>query len=138
VSSMTTILVGTDTSARAERAVEEAARLASAADAELLILYVRPVGDAREVVDPRKPADPERYLDRLRHRFRGVRTRTRTADGDPAEGIVRVAADEHADVIVVGNRGLQDRRRGFLQSVPARVANRAPCSVYIVDTRAAA
>ena len=39
---MTTILVGTDTTAAADLAVEDAARLARARGAELLVLYVRP------------------------------------------------------------------------------------------------
>jgi nucleotide-binding universal stress UspA family protein len=135
---MTRILVGTDTSTRAERAVEEAARMARAEGAELVLLYVRPSLDAREAIDAEKAPDPATYLERIRGRYRDVSMRVRTEEGDAAEGILRVAADEHADMIVVGNRGLQDRRRGFLRSVPARVANRAPCSVYIVDTRAAA
>jgi nucleotide-binding universal stress UspA family protein len=134
---MRRILVGTDTSARAERAVDEAARLARSDGAELVVLYVRPAIDAREVFDPQKPADPGRYLAGLRNRFPG--TRIRSEDGDAAEQIVEVARQEGADLIVVGNRGLDEhRQRRFLSSVPARVANRAPCSVYIVDTRDAA
>ena len=38
---MTTILVGTDTSAAADLAVEDAARLARDRDADLVLLYVR-------------------------------------------------------------------------------------------------
>ena len=38
---MTTILVGTDTSASADLAVDDAAELARARGAELLVLYVR-------------------------------------------------------------------------------------------------
>jgi nucleotide-binding universal stress UspA family protein len=134
---VTKILVGTDTSARAERAVEEAARLARAEDAELIVLYVKLPVDAREVFDPQKPTDPGRYLAGLRNRFLG--TRIRREEGDAAEQIVEVARQEGADLIVVGNRGLDERRQHrSLRSVPARVAHRAPCSVYIVDTRPAA
>jgi nucleotide-binding universal stress UspA family protein len=137
VSSVTKILVGTDTSARAERAVEEAARLARAEDAELIVLYVKLPVDAREVFDPQKPADPGRYLAGLRNRFPG--TRIRREEGDAAEQIVEVARQEGADLIVVGNRGLDERRQHrSLRSVPARVAYQALCSVYIVDTRPAA
>ena len=38
-----------------------------------------------------------------------------------------------ADLIVVGNRGMQGGRR-FLGSVPNTVSHHAPCSVLIVDT----
>jgi nucleotide-binding universal stress UspA family protein len=135
---MRKIVVGTDTSARAERAVEEAARLARAEGAELVVLYVRPSQAAREAIDGDKAPDPASYLDRIRGRLGDMRARIRTEDGDAADGIVRAAVDEHADLIVVGNRGIDGPRRSFLRSVPARVVNRAPCSVFIVDTRAAA
>ena len=132
---MEKILVGTDTSARAERAVEAAAGLAATHDAEVIALYVRPPLDAREVFDPEKMPDPETYLARLRERFPDVKLRTRSEAGDPAETIVEVAEEEGADVIVVGNRGVHGRSRWFLGSVPLAVATHAPTSVWIVDTR---
>jgi nucleotide-binding universal stress UspA family protein len=135
---MTTILAGTDTSGRADLAVEEAARLARLQDAELTVVYVRPPIESREVFDPDKAPDPEAYLRRLRARFADVSVRTRVERGDPAEGICRVAREEGAELIVVGNRGIDGHGRWFTRSVPARVANRAPCSVYVVDTRRAA
>jgi nucleotide-binding universal stress UspA family protein len=134
---MRRILVGTDTSARAERAVEEAVRLARAEDAELVVLYVRRTGHARDVVDPGKPADPQAYLARLARRFDGVRVRARIEQGDPAARIVEVAAEEGARVVVLGNRGVHGRR-WLPGSIPLVVATRSPCSVYIVDTRPAA
>ncbi|HXF72792.1 MAG TPA: universal stress protein, partial [Actinomycetota bacterium] len=78
------LLVGTDTSAAADLAVEAAAELARAGDAELLVLYVRPPLDAREVFDPGKLPDPEAYLERMPSRFPGVKVRTRVEAGDPA------------------------------------------------------
>lgn len=131
------VLVGTDTSASADLAVQAAADLARAHDAELVVLYVRPPLDAREVFDPRRMPDPQRYLDRVPERFPDVKVRARAEAGDPAETIVDVAQDEAADVIVVGNRGVQGRKRWFLGSVPNDVLQHAPSSVYVVDTRAA-
>ena len=55
---MKKILVGTDTSASADLAVREAARLAATDDAELLVLHVRSDASARDAVDPKKSADP--------------------------------------------------------------------------------
>jgi nucleotide-binding universal stress UspA family protein len=54
-------------------------------------------------------------------------------DQDPAEGIVRIAAERAVDLVVVGNRGLTGPRR-FLSSVPSKVARRAPCHVLLVKT----
>ena len=107
---MTTILVGTDTSAAADLAVEDAARMARERGAELLVLYVRPNGSDRTVVDPDRAADPGAHLRRLAARFPGVATTTRIEGGDAAERIVDVAEEVRADTIVLGNRGVHGSR----------------------------
>ena len=56
---MKKILVGTDTSASADLAVGEAARLAGLNGAELLVLHVRPDTAVRDAVDPRKSGGSE-------------------------------------------------------------------------------
>src|SRR4051794_38612721 len=56
---MTTILVGTDTTAAADLAVEDAARMARERDADLVVLYVRSGKDLHSVVDPSRAADPD-------------------------------------------------------------------------------
>ena len=134
---MSTILVGTDTSAAADLAVEGAARLARDRGAELLVLYVRPDSDLRAVVDPDRAADPSAYLARIPTRFPDVATRTRMERGEPAGRICDVAAEELADTIVLGNRGTQGTRWHVRDSVPNIVLRHAPCSVFIVDTRRA-
>jgi nucleotide-binding universal stress UspA family protein len=119
---MSTIVVGTDTSAAAELAVEDAARIARDRGAELVVLYVRPEGDLKRVVDPALAADPGAYLARIPGRFPGVSMRTRMEDGE---------------AIVIGNRGVQGSWWRVRDSVPNLVLRHAPCSVYIVDTRRA-
>jgi nucleotide-binding universal stress UspA family protein len=134
---MTTILVGTDTSAAADLAVEDAAQLARARGAELLLLYVKSEGTDRAVVDPDRAADPVGHLRRLAARFPGVPTTTRIEDGDAASRICDVAEEIRADTIVLGNRGTHGSRWRVRESVPNLVLRHAPCSVYIVDTRRA-
>jgi nucleotide-binding universal stress UspA family protein len=134
---MKKILVGTDTSASADMAVEAAAELARANDAELLVIHVRGPSHALGVADPRKSADPERYLSAMTARFPGLRVRSRSEPGDAAERIVEVAAEERVDTIVVGNKGVHGPRWRVRVSVPNLVLRHAPCSVLIVDTRAA-
>jgi nucleotide-binding universal stress UspA family protein len=129
------LLAATDTSAAATLAVEEAAAIARAQDAELVVLYVEPPLDARQVFDPSGLPDPDAYLADLERRLGPVVVRTRRASGDPAETICDVAAEEGAQVIIVGNRGTRGRRRWFLGSVPNAIVQHAPCSVLIVDTR---
>jgi nucleotide-binding universal stress UspA family protein len=62
----------------------------------------------------------------------GVTAVTRASQGDPADAILDVAEEQHADLIVVGNRGLAGAKRFLLGSVPNRVSHHAPCSVLIV------
>ena len=131
------VLVGTDTSASADLAVAAAAELARAHDAELMILYVKPPLDAREVFDPKRLPDPDAYLEQTTQRFPDTKVRSRVVAGDPAEAICDVAEEDGTDVIVVGNRGTHGKKRWFLGSVPNAVVQHSPCSVYVVDTRAA-
>jgi nucleotide-binding universal stress UspA family protein len=134
---MTTIVVGTDTSAAADLAVEDAARLARERGAELLVLYVRPDGVDRTVVDPGRAADPSAHIRKLATRFPGVATTTRIEGGDAASRIVDVAEEVRAEAIVLGNRGTHGSWWRVRDSVPNLVLRHAPCSVYIVDTRRA-
>ena len=134
---MKKFLVGTDTSASADMAVRSAAELAASNDAELLVLYVRPADSVPEAVDPRKSPDAERYLAQVAGRFPGVRVRSWSEDGDPAERLVDVAERERVETIVVGNKGANGSRWRVRESVPTMVVRHSPCSVFIVDTRAA-
>ena len=134
---MKKILVGTDTSASADLAVEEAARLAGASDAELLVLQVRSTAAARDAVDPKKSADPNRYLAKMSERFPRLKIRSWSEAGEPAERIVEVAESERVETIVLGNRGVHGSWWRVRDSVPNLVLRHAPCSVMIVDTRAA-
>jgi|HubBroStandDraft_4_1064222.scaffolds.fasta_scaffold438970_1 nucleotide-binding universal stress UspA family protein len=74
-------------------------------------------------------------LDDLASRARavGIQVVTHALKEDPGEGIVTVAEQEKADLIVVGNKGMKGVRR-VLGSVPNDVAHKAPCSVLIVRT----
>lgn len=134
---MKRILVGTDTSASADMAVREAARLASVDDAELLVLHVRSDASARDPVDPKKSADPNGYLGEMARRFPALRVRSWAETGDPAEHLVAVAEAERVDAIVLGNRGTHGSWWRVRDSLPNNVLRHAPCSVMIVDTRAA-
>ena len=134
---MKKILVGTDTSASADLAVEEAARLAGASEAELLVLQVRSDAAARDAVDPKKSADPDRYLAKMSERFPRLKIRSWSEAGEPADRIVEVAESERVETIVLGNRGVHGSWWRVRDSVPNLVLRHAPCSVMIVDTRAA-
>ena len=134
---MKKILVGTDTSAAADLAVQSAAELARTNDAELLVLHVRPDSAARDAVDPKKAADQSAYLAEMERRFPSITVRSLSESGDPAERLVAIAEQERVETIVIGNRGTHGSWWRVRDSVPNLVLRHAPCSVMIVDTRAA-
>jgi ubiquinone biosynthesis protein len=119
------VLVATDRSETAHRAVQWAAEMAERYQAELLVLRVTMDGDADEL--ERDLAD---YVESLGER---VRPLVRRGD-DPARAIVDAARDELADVLVVGSVGMQGRKEFLLGNVPNRVSHNAPCTVVIVNT----
>ena len=59
-----------------------------------------------------------------------VRVQTHPARSDPAEAITRVAAEENADLIVVGSKVSNGTRQ--LAHVPRAVMDRAACPVLVV------
>lgn len=61
----------------------------------------------------------------------GLNTTVVVRCGDPADGIVRVARECDADLVVVGALGQSAIRDRLLGSVAGRVASAAPCSVLV-------
>ncbi|XP_073018640.1 uncharacterized protein [Primulina eburnea] len=57
---------------------------------------------------------------------------TSILEGDPKEMICEAAEEMHADLIVVGSRGLGKIKRAFLGSVSDYVIHHAKCPVLIV------
>ena len=122
------VMVATDRSETAERAVRFAAEMAARYGAELLVLRVLVGGN---VTRADAVPDLEEYVTGLD----GERKRASVVSGeDPAEAIVDAARRENADVIVVGSVGMSGRREFLLRNVPNRVSHNAPCTVVIVQT----
>jgi nucleotide-binding universal stress UspA family protein len=143
------IVVGTDGSDTAKEAVRQAAELAKAVGASVLLVSAyEPVPESRlsqertEVptdvswmVNPRE--DVQAVLDEEAERIKsgGVsEVETYAREGDPADAILDVAEERQADLIVVGNKGMTGARRFLLGSVPNKVSHHAPCNVMIVRT----
>lgn len=125
------ILVATEGS-EVTRTVEWAAEMAERYAAELLVLeVVAPEHLAGGASDG--AAEPQ-WLEELAQRLAGPRGRARLVyDSDPSEAIVRVAEEERADIVVVGNISMSDRTEFLLASVPNRVSHNARCTVVIVN-----
>ena len=142
------IVVGTDGSDTAKKAVDEAIDLAKAVGAALCVVSAyEPVSKARLRDEARQtPADlqwmvnPREEVDETLSeaaelvRAAGVEVETFAREGSPADAILDVAEERDADLIVVGNKGMTGARRFLLGSVPNKVSHHAPCPVLIIRT----
>jgi nucleotide-binding universal stress UspA family protein len=129
------ILVATDRSETASRAVAWAADMAKRYEAELLVLQVivpsAEPGAQESVQVSYATRDLELYAEELA----GPRGRARVVvDEDPSAAIVEAAEEENADVVVVGNAGMSGRKEFLLGNVPNRVSHNARCTVVIVNS----
>jgi nucleotide-binding universal stress UspA family protein len=136
---MNTVVIGYDESESAKRALARAADIAEALKLRIVVTSVAPVliSTSRSAgpIDSTDP--PELHRQELQHaqaylQSRGLQAELRPALGDPADTIVEVANDEHADLIVVGTREPNILERLLGQSVSQSVAAHAHTDVLIV------
>jgi nucleotide-binding universal stress UspA family protein len=136
---MKTIVVGYDETEPSKRALDRAAELAQAFGAKLIVTSVAPVlvsaGRGMGPIDPVDP--PSEHLAELEHARarladKGVDAELVPAVGDPADTIVELADERHADMIVVGTREPNVLERLLGQSVSQSVSRQAHCDVLIV------
>jgi nucleotide-binding universal stress UspA family protein len=141
-----TVVVGTDGSDSSLRAVERAGTIAAESDARLIIAtaYLPQREDPREVdllkdegylVCGNAPVYAILRVARDRAKAVGAKdTDERAIIGAPVEALVELAEDVDADLLVVGNVGLNTLADRVLGSVPTAVSRRANTDVLIVYT----
>jgi nucleotide-binding universal stress UspA family protein len=140
------IVVGTDGSVTAHRAVRQAAELARLGSARVHIVcgyrlpadmaVIGPMGMALGVGSEEEVrSEVELMLGTLGAEIAatGVAVALHAIPGRGADAILDVAERQHADLIVLGNRGVQGARP-FLGSVPFNVLQHARCAVIVFDT----
>lgn len=141
------IVVGTDGSPTAERAVLQASTMAAAEGARVVIVtaYV-PTGtspadaagvpdDIRFVLSDRVQAEELAERGRQIAKEAGVgKVVVQAISGDPASVLLEAAKDFDADLIVVGSKGLTSHAHFILGSVASSVAHHAPCDVLVAHT----
>jgi nucleotide-binding universal stress UspA family protein len=139
------ILCPTDFSEPAFTALKRAEEMARHFEAELSVVHVVP-----ELPVPHQFPDPEADFkfdlplfeqelavkaeqmlkDLVSHHK--VRTRTVVATGDAAREILRLAHQEHADLIVIASHGLAGWQRLVSGSVAEKVVRQATCPVLTI------
>ena len=141
------IVVGTDGSGRASAAVDEALSLAKAYGSTVHAVTTVDHRVAAGFADSRAAQfdvnDQTVKLDAIRTKVTAEAERAGVpmefhspGSHDPADGILEVATNVGADLVVVGNRGMSGVKRFVLGSVPNKISHHCPCSVLIVNTEA--
>ncbi len=158
------ILVGTDGSPTAMRAVDMAAELAKCLAARLSIVCVYEPPTEQELqqlrADPNDPVaqwniggdvrgipeefkwkiagatEAEDVLDRaVEHATKvGVDAEVEAIRGNPAEELIAYAQRGNFDLIAVGSVGMSGAKRFMLGNVPHRISHHAPTDVLILRT----
>ena len=119
------ILVGTDGSSTAAKAVDRAVDVARVAGASLTIFSAARADKGERVVSD----------EAARHADAGVAIDTKVVDGEPVSSLIDAARDGGYDLLVMGNRGMTGVARFLrLGSVPNKVSHHLPCSLLIVKT----
>jgi nucleotide-binding universal stress UspA family protein len=144
------IIVAVDGSKAADHAVTAGCELASRCNAQVTLMHVRGRYHQRSVSpDLRAYAESEHLdltgdeliriegekilTDAQAHAAQaGVRTETVLAIGDPATCIVDQAREQHADLVVMGQRGLGSLGALLMGSVSHKVAQLAPCACLVI------
>jgi nucleotide-binding universal stress UspA family protein len=144
------VLVATDGSDNAKRAVEGAIQIAKRSDAQLIVLSVAmelvppvysPIGVDVPTVDysaflRRAEADAKSIADAAAKSAQEQSVNTRAvvlrSITSIAEAVIEEAKKENVNLIIVGTRGLGGFKRLLLGSVSSAIIEHAPCSVLVV------
>ena len=137
------ILVGFDGSKNSKRALARAATLAKEHGSLLKIVVV--VNSNSIALAPMAPPIPPEVFEDLMNNGRRVLSEAMVAAGDlvpevtgnieegnPADCILRVAAKDSVDLVVVGRRGISGIERFLLGGVSSSVVAHSKCDVLVV------
>ncbi|HEV2225257.1 MAG TPA: universal stress protein [Nitrososphaerales archaeon] len=138
------ILLGYDGSGNSKRALARAIEMSKESNAELAIIYfvdlvafqtfaakhlLKELRDGMVAEAEKLVADAA--LTAKRGGVMDVRTLV-MHNRDPADAILSTAAEEAADLIIVGRRGVKGVERFLLGSVSSRVIDHSKCDVLVV------
>lgn len=138
------IVVGTDGSKSSLLAVERAAKIAAAFDATLIIgcAYYENKDEASKTLRQDsvtilgdETAEKNLTAGETAAREAGAtKVEKVVRPGTPVEALMAIVNEANADLLVVGNRGINSLTGRLLGSVPADVARQSDCDVMIVHT----
>ncbi len=129
------ILIATDGSKYSEAAASEAIGIAKRCAGSLIAISV--VYADKEIVLPEDDEEMISARDNVKKivdiaEKEGIKTEGLTVQGNPYEGIVEIAKQKHADLIVVGSHGRTGLERLLMGSVTERVIGHSESAVLVV------
>jgi nucleotide-binding universal stress UspA family protein len=133
---MKKIVLAYDGSEESKHALATAADLGRNGTDIVVVTVVEPLTAIAfdTVANPFSEEEQAAFLAEARGRLAelGKDARTSAPFGDAAEEIIRLADEEHADLIVIGSRGHGRLGRMLLGSASHGVIAHAPCNVLVV------
>lgn len=134
------ILVATDGSEHAMKAVKKALEFAEKEGADVTIIsiayYAKDVFDEMPLnIQTKLEAQAQEALNKAKALFdeKGVPVKTYLEAGIvPANNILRFAQENGFDLIILGSTGISGFMRTLIGSTAAKVVAQAPCSVLVV------
>jgi nucleotide-binding universal stress UspA family protein len=143
------VVVGTDGSETSLRAVDKAAAIAAESNAKLIVASAYTPADSQQGGTEPDQLSGEKYRTEgnapLYAMLREASDRAREAgaddveekaiEGAPVDALIDLAEEVHADLIVVGDVGLNSVVGRLIGSVPRAVRHRAKTEVLVVETK---
>ena len=138
------IVVGTDGSKSSLLAVERAAKIAAAFDATLIIgcAYYENQEQASKTLrqdsvtilgDEKAQANLASGKEHA-EKFGVTKVETAVRPGTPVQALMSIVNDNHADLLIVGNRGVNSVRGRVFGSVPTELTHKSKVDVVVVNT----
>jgi nucleotide-binding universal stress UspA family protein len=135
-----TVVVALDGSELSERVIQSIEELQLQPTTKIILSHVVPPPELnQELVADRPQAGfeelPYLHIEKQLQSYQAQlpgESALEIVTGDPAEEIVRLANIYHADLIVIGSRGLTGMKRIIQGSVSSQVVENAHCSVLVV------
>lgn len=144
------ILLATDNSEQAEKAGEHAISMASLDGADIIVLYVidayykyaLPQKDLREQLDEQLREEGKEAVEKFKSKIeeeqcsgncKNIKLTTILKEGKPADVILKTAAEENVDQIIMGKSGKHGIEKFLLGSTAENVVRGAKVPVDVIS-----
>jgi nucleotide-binding universal stress UspA family protein len=135
-----TILLALDCSDLSEAAIAALDNLHIQPQTKVILSHILPAPTTEgDLPGDRPHQSPESLYQQAEKQLQSYQSRLANSvieitSGDTSEEIVRLAHIHHADLIIIGTRGLKGIKRAIEGSVSSQVVADAPCSVFVVKS----